>query len=311
MRQDVEVSFANGCWDGRFDAMASPCTVLSEAANADEARELTDVAAREAWRIEAKYSRYRPGNIVEQVNCASGAAVEVDEETAQLIDFAELLHELSEGRFDITSGVLREIWSFDGSDAVPEKHAVARLLRRVGWHRVSWEKPVLQMPAGMEIDLGGIGKEYAVDRAVSLLRERGAPSCLVNFGGDLAVTSKPQQRDHWSVGIEEPGGSGAHSRLLRLSVGALATSGDARRFLEKDGRRYSHILDPTTGWPVRGAPESVTVAADTCTQAGMLSTLAMLRGEQAESFLDAQSVRYWCGRRGTAHERATQAQRVD
>jgi thiamine biosynthesis lipoprotein len=278
--------------------MASPCTVLSEACDVKEARELTGIAAAEAWRIEAKFSRFRSDNIIGRINSAGGSPVEVDAETAQMLDFAALLHELSDGRFDITSGVLREAWRFDGSDAVPERKLVETLMARIGWQRLSWNSPVLILPAGMEIDLGGIGKEYAVDRAVSLLRERGDTSCLVNFGGDLAVTSKPTRRDYWSIGIEDFAGDNPHASLLRLAAGALATSGDARRYLEKGGRRYGHILDPTTGWPVLGAPRSVTVAADTCTQAGMLSTLAILRGEGAEAFLDAQAVRYWCYRDG-------------
>jgi thiamine biosynthesis lipoprotein len=84
--------------------------------------------------------------------------------------------------------------------------------------------------------------------------------------------------------------------VLEIRAGALATSGDARRFLLKDGRRYGHILDPRNGWPVEDAPRSVTVAADTCTQAGMLSTLAMLQGKNAEAFLDAEGAKYWCRR---------------
>lgn len=298
MRQDIEVRFADGHWSGHFDAMASPCTVLSEACDADEARELTGIAAAEAWRIEAKFSRYRSDNIIGRINSAGGSPVEVDAETAQMLDFAALLHELSDGRFDITSGVLREAWQFDGSDAVPDRKVVEKLMARVGWQRIGWNSPVLTLPAGMEIDLGGIGKEYAVDRAVSILRGRGNTSCLVNFGGDLAITSKPTRRDYWSVGIEDVADKSPLASLLRLTAGALATSGDARRYLEKGGRRYGHILDPTTGWPVLGAPRSVTVAADTCTQAGMLSTLAMLRGEGAEAFLDAQAVKYWCYRDG-------------
>ena len=83
-------------------------------------------------------------------------------------------------------------------------------------------------------------------------------------------------------------------RVINLKTGALATSGDARRFLQKYGIRYSHIIDPTTGWPVKDAPRSVTVAADTCVQAGMLSTLAMLEGAEAEAFLEAQGFDFWC-----------------
>jgi len=282
---------------GRFRAMASPCELLCETDDAARAAELTNIAAAEAWRIEDKFSRYLGGSIVSQINSAGGQPVTLDAETAQIIDFARTLYELSDRSFDITSGVLRHVWTFDGSDCVPARGQVAPIMEKVGWHRVSWQPPVLQMPAGMEIDLGGIGKEYAVDRASSMLRERAAVSCLVNFGGDLAVTAAPQRFGHWKVGIEAVATDASiPSSMLNLRVGALATSGDARRFLLRDGVRYSHILDPRTGWPVPGAPRSITVAADTCTQAGMLSTLAMLKGEGAEAFLDAEGVRHWCHR---------------
>jgi thiamine biosynthesis lipoprotein len=153
------------------------------------------------------------------------------------------------------------------------------------------------MPPGMEIDLGGIGKEFAVDRAASLLRDKTNASCLVDFGGDLVATKKPACREAWKVGIESVTETDSTAdAILNLQVGGLATSGDARRFLLKDGVRYSHILDPKTGWPIPDAARSITVAADTCTQAGMLSTLAMLKGAQAEVFLDAQEQRYWCNR---------------
>ena len=168
-------------------------------------------------------------------------------------------------------------------------------MARVGWGRAKWSRPLLQLPAGMEIDLGGIGKEYAVDRCGVLMREAGDVAVLINFGGDLLATAAPHNRDAWKVGIESPDfHGGAGERLISLRVGALATSGDSRRYLLRDGQRYGHILDPTTGWPVENAPRSVTVAADTCTQAGMLSTLAMLKGGQAESFLEEQGVQFWC-----------------
>ena len=147
----------------------------------------------------------------------------------------------------------------------------------------------------MEVDLGGIGKEYAVDRCTNLARSAVNVPAMINFGGDLAVTSPPVTRDAWRVGIEGPNVDAAE-KLVDLRQGALATSGDARRFLIRDGVRYSHILDPGTGWPVPDAPASITVAADTCTQAGMMSTLAMLRGADAEDFLAAQELLYWCRR---------------
>lgn len=282
-------------WRGDFAAMASPCQVLSRAADRGAAQLQLEAAAAEAWRIEAKFSRYRDGNIVHRINSADGAAVEVDEETANLIDFAATLYELCERRFDITSGVLREVWTFDGSDRIPGADEVRRVLERVGWHKAVWRRPVLTLAPGMQIDLGGIGKEYAVDRAAALAAAHSDAPCLVNFGGDIAACGEAALGTPWRVGIEAIGaGTGAAFKRIRLERGGLATSGDARRFLLKDGVRYSHLLNPVTGWPVPDAPRSVTVAADTCTQAGTLSTLAMLMGAGAESFLEEQAVRYWC-----------------
>ncbi len=275
--------------------MGSPCELVCEARKRSEALELTQLVAAEAWRIEDKFSRYLAGNIVDRINSAAGKSVEIDDETADLLDFAVTLYRLSEHRFDITSGVLRRVWRFDGGDRIPSEESVKDVLRLVGWHRVAWQRPVLEMPLGMEIDLGGIGKEYAVDRCAALAREQGGSPCLVNFGGDLAATGRPGRRRSWKVAIEGDE-RGAPDRIIDLKQGALATSGDARRFLLKNGIRYGHILDPTTGWPVPDAPRSITIAADTCVEAGMISTLAMLKGAEAENFLAAQELVCWCRR---------------
>lgn len=295
--REVRIEAGQACLVGRFGAMASPCEILVETANADEARHLSELAAAEAWRVEDKFSRYAKDNIVARINSAAGQAIDVDSETASLLDFGNTLYELSDGRFDITSGVLREVWTFDGSDRLPARAAVEHVLRRVGWHRVDWQSPTLRMESGMEIDFGGIGKEYVVDRIAQVLRDASSSSALVNFGGDLAVTRPPTERHGWQVGIESVSAQGPPAeKVIELRAGALATSGDARRFLLRDGIRYSHILDPRSGWPVKRAPRSITVAADTCTQAGMLSTLAMLEGANAELFLRAEGVRHWCRR---------------
>ena len=296
--RQVAVTAGDHCLVGRFAAMASPCEVLLETSDQGMALRLAQQVAAEAWRIEDKFSRYAADNVVHAINTADGEPIELDVETAQLIDFAATLYDLSDRSFDITSGVLRSVWRFDGSDNIPSTAAVDRVMTRVGWERARWVARTLQLEPGMEIDLGGIGKEYAVDRCANLLREHCDVGCLVNFGGDLAAVRPPRSRPAgWRVGIEalDPGKPLAE-RTLSLKLGGLATSGDARRFLLKDGLRYSHILDPRTGWPVPDAPRSVTVAADSCTQAGMLSTLAMLKGARAETFLDEQGVQYWCNR---------------
>ena len=182
--------------------MGSPCEVLCETGSAAEAEDVAETVAIEAWRIEDKFSRYVAGNIVDRINSACGNSVEVDEETAGLIEFANLLYDMSDGRFDITSGVLRKVWTFDGSDRVPTEAEILDVMQHVGWEKVSWKSRVLKMPAGMQIDLGGVGKEYAVDKAIGLIREHTAVACLVNFGGDLAVTGPPTCQASWQIGRE-------------------------------------------------------------------------------------------------------------
>lgn len=277
----------------RFFAMGSPCELLIAGVSPDRVAAAARCCATEAWRIEAAWSRYRDDNIVHAIHHAAGQAVRVDDETAALLDFAALCFQLSDGRFDISSGVLRRVWTFDQSSPPPSPAAVSTCLQHVGWHKVTWQRPWLTLPSGMEIDFGGIGKEYAVDRAFLAVQQLCPDAAiLVNFGGDLHAGKPPPGLAAWTIAVEDPHGAAA-LRHLTLQCGALATSGDAHRFVLHEGKRYGHILNPTTGWPVQDAPRSVTVAADSCVQAGMLATFAMLHGADAERFLDEQKVRYW------------------
>jgi thiamine biosynthesis lipoprotein len=274
--------------------MGSPCEVLMDASTEPDARAMLEVVAAEAWRVEDKYSRYRTDNIVHAINTSDGHEIVVDEETASLLDFSAKLHAISEGRFDITSGVLRRAWTFDGGSHVPARDEIEAIRALVGWNKVSWKRPGLCMRPAMEIDFGGICKEYAVDRAATLAREMNAESCLVNFGGDLAVSRPRRSGAPWRVGVEATTSSDTRStRMIDVRQGALATSGDTYRYVARDGHRYTHILDPRTGCPVDNAPRSVTVAAGSCTQAGMLTTLALLHGAGAEEFLEEAQVQFW------------------
>lgn len=295
LQRELQISRRGELWCGQFEAMASPCEVLVDSSDRQLADELTRLGAREAWRIESAFSRYRDDNIVHRINNAGGTSIEVDEETARLLDFADQCYALSEGLFDITSGVLRRAWRFDGGRAVPDADVIERLLPKVGWRKVVWENPRLTLPKGMEIDFGGIGKEYAVDSAQQLLAAHTDVPALINLGGDLAVTRNRCSAAAWRAGVEDPAGGGSRG-AIQIQRGALATSGDTYRYVLKDGVRYGHILDPRSGWPVAGAPRSVTVAAPNCTQAGMLATFSMLQGSAAEDFLQAQEVPHWCQR---------------
>lgn len=284
-------------WIGRFTAMASPCEVLLDHVTHHEATELLDLAAAEAARIEHKFSRYRADSVVQHINMAGGKPITVDDETARLLDYAAECYSISDGMFDITSGVLRRVWKFDGGSRLLDKEAVFALLPLIGWDKAKWDNPCITLPIGMEIDLGGIGKEYAVDTTAGLIRPRTQSSFVVNYGGDLYISGPRSNGERWMIGVDDPQTTGVGSvGAISAARGGIATSGDARRFLLKDGVRYCHILNPRSGWPIVGAPHSVTVVAETCLEAGILSTIAMLHGPEAEFFLKEQDVKFWISR---------------
>lgn len=292
----------DGLWIARFQAMASPCEVLLESPGLDasHAESLANLAAAEARRIEQKFSRYRDDNVIARIHAAAGLPVVVDDEAADLLDYADQCFQLSNGKFDISSGPLRKVWRFRGEEFAPDLAQLAAVLAAVGWNKCRWQRPRLTLPPGAEIDLGGIGKEYAVDRTVNLLRQSWPDlSLLVNYGGDIACSGPRAGNTPWSIGLEKTGGrahDSAADAVIPLYRGGIATSGDTHRFLLYQGERLSHILDPQTGWPVRGAPHTVTVLAPSCTLAGMLATFAMLQGADAEHFLSGQGFPFWIQR---------------
>lgn len=287
-----------------FQAMASDCELLIDLPEEriGMAKHLADIAVREVWRIEQKYSRYLKQNTFCRIHQQHGCWQVIDEETYRLLEFADQGWQISDGLFDLTSGVLRKAWCFDGSDRLPSASEVKALLSNIGWSRLDFRKngdsAELLLPEGMELDFGAIGKEYAVDRALGLMlaeaqADETPASVLVNLGGDMACSGLRLNGESWKVAIERPDTEKGSLALLGISGGGLATSGDSRRFLLKEGVRYSHVLNPKTGWPIQNAPRSITVAAPSCVQSGLIATLALLQGDQAEDFLRATGLRYW------------------
>lgn len=268
-----------------FSAMASTCEVRLAAANQGQAHRMASTAINEVRRIEAKYSRYRADSVVGRINAAAGGtSIACDAETNALFDYAQTLYEASQGLFDITSGVLRRAWNFKLA-RVPTADELRPLLDLIGWTRVERTSGSIRLPrAGMEIDLGGFGKEYAADRAAALLLEAGVSSGFVNLGGDLRVIGPQIDGAPWSIGIQDPRDLNAAIASLPVERGALATSGDYERFFELDGRRYCHVLDPRTGYPVT-AWRSITVVAPLAIAAGSCTTIAMLLADRALPFL--------------------------
>ncbi|MGE6434993.1 FAD:protein FMN transferase [Shewanella baltica] len=276
---------------GEFRAMASPCEILIACDQLDIADDMLDMAVTEALRIEHKYSRFIAQNCLWQLNHADGHKQLIDEETWQLLAFAKQCFQLSDGLFDISAGPLMELWRFDPKAQLPEHARILAAKALVGFERIEFDSRHIEMPTGMKLDFGGVAKEYAVDRVAYELAECYPDiPVLVNFGGDIACPVP--KVNPWQVGIEDPRNLDHAANVLAISQGALATSGDTRRFFEVDGMRYGHIVDPRTGYPVVQAPRSVTVLGPNCVTAGMLATMAMLQGQDAEAFLQQQDVKF-------------------
>lgn len=273
-----------------FKAMASENEVQLHAPDRAAGERIAARAADEVRRIEAKYSRYRDDSVTTAINRAAGRDwVEIDAETDALLDYAATCNALSGGRFDVTSGVLRQVWDF-GRGVVPTPADLRPVLARIGWRHVERAPRRVRLARPqMEIDFGGIGKEYAADRAATVCLEAGATSGLVNLGGDIRVLGPQPDGTPWIVGVRHPRIADATVASIALATGALCTSGDYERFFEKDGRRYCHILDPRSGMPVRHW-QSVTVIAPLAVAAGSCTTIAMLLAGRARRFLEAQGV---------------------
>jgi FAD:protein FMN transferase len=282
-----------------FVAMASDCEIRVAAMPSERAQQAAQAAIVEINRIEAKYSRYRPDSVIAAINGTASAlndsalirakGVLVDSETAELLNFAANLYALSDGLFDVTSGVLRNVWNFRAQQC-PDRDDIARVVALIGWHRVQWDGERIALPLpGMEIDFGGFGKEYAADRAAAVLINAGVSHAIVNLGGDVRVIGARQNTAPWQLGIRHPRQPDRTIASIALTRSALATSGDYERFFDHDGRRYCHIINPRTGWPVSHW-QSISVIAPVCAAAGALATIAMLMEGNALDFLRAQSV---------------------
>lgn len=279
-----------------FRAMASTHELLLASDDEARARRVADAAIADVERIEAKYSRFRDTSLVSAINRASGGApVAIDAETAALLRYADACHRASDGRFDVTSGALRRAWDFRREPPrVPSQGEIEALLPLVDWRAVERDERSIRLPrAGMEIDLGGIGKEYAADRAATIAIEAGIAQGLVNLAGDVRVWGGRPDGSPWRVGIRHPRVEGATIGGIDLVDGAVATSGDYERFFVAEGRRWSHILDATTGWPVEGW-QSMSVVAPLCVVAGSGATVGMLLGDDAPRWLASEGCE-WLG----------------
>jgi thiamine biosynthesis lipoprotein len=230
-------------------------------------------------KLENKYSRYQTNSITSKINASAGTEepTELDSETAGLIDYASVMHQQSNGLFDITSGILRNAWNFK-SQALPERKQLDQLLPLIGWGKAEWLAPFFRLPLkGMEIDFGGYVKEYTADVVADFCMQEGIKHGLINLGGDIHVMGPHPDGSPWRVGIQHPRNIHKAIATIEIPQGAIATSGDYERFMIIDGTRYSHLLNPITGQSIQPKYASASVIAPRCIVAGSFSTITLLK----------------------------------
>ena len=277
----------------RFKAMGGPCSIQLYAESENEAALHAKRAMDEVYRLEAKYSRYRDDSVISEINATSlnGGEIKVDDETAGILNYAATVWHESNGLFDVTSGVLRKVWDFK-SGALPRQFNIDKILPLVGWDKLNWKNGLLAFPlAGIELDFGGIVKEYAADRAAAICLQLGIKHGLVELGGDIRTIGAHPGESPWMTGIRNPRIPEQAIATVPLQQGGLASSGDYERYMMVNGVRYSHLLNPHTGWPVKSLA-SVTVVAEQCLIAGSATTIAMLKGEQGLAWLESLGLPY-------------------
>lgn len=251
----------------------------STAANSD-----IDMAVAEITRIEKRISSWDPNSETSLVNANAGIKpVKVSQELFDLIKRAIGISKLTDGAFDITYASMDKIWKFDGSmTRMPAEEDIKSSVSKVGYQNIilnEAEHTVFLKLPGMKIGFGAIGKGYAADRAKDLLQSKGVIAGIINASGDMNTWGKQVNGEDWKVAITNPMDKNKAFALLPLKNEAVVTSGDYEKFVEFNGTRYAHIIDPRTGYPATGII-SVTVFAPKAELADALATSVFVMGKE-------------------------------
>ncbi|WP_407679146.1 FAD:protein FMN transferase [Candidatus Seribacter sulfatis] len=289
-------TLANGLFRISFQALGTQCEISYSTNSGKVATDFRDGALHWIRSFEKRYSRYIPDSLISQINRSAGLSpVQIDSEDHRLFKLCDTLHFLTQGVFDPTTLPLSNIWDFKAEvPTIPSDSKIQHALEKVGWGRVDLQKDCVYLPEkGMGLDFGGFGKEYAVDRVTEIAKSFGITNAMVNLGGDIRTIGSPRKTDSWRVGIEDPNQPGKARFCLSTNNLAVATSGNYQRFFKLNGRHYGHLLDHRTGYPTTSSYLSASVIANTCLEAGILSTSSLLDGNQSglkiiENFFGAE-----------------------
>ena len=269
----------------RWSALGTRCEVQYLCNDDGAARAFEFEAVNWVSAFEAKYSRFRPDSLISRINAEAGLSwVEIDSEMEQFLDLSGSLHQLSQGVLDVTALPLMRLWDYRApTPRIPSEAEIVAAKRLVGWGKIQRAQGRVRLPEpGMALDFGGWGKEYAVDIVSQIARRHGLASVLVDFGHDLFALGAAPGKPGWHVGLEDPSRPGTEcwSSIAARDCG-VASSGDYVRGFTLNGKRYGHIVDPRTGWPVANGCKQVTVIAKACLQAGALATTVFILGPEA------------------------------
>jgi len=259
--------------------MGTVVEIMAGGRSTGQLEDAVDAAFAEITRLDRLFSSYRPDSEVSRLSQSAGGGA-VSAETAAVIALGLEVARRSGGAFDLTLGRLKSLWGIEQEHpAVPDRQTVTAALAGIGVNALSLDgRQLSKREAQLQIDLGGIAKGYAVDRAVAVLKEHGLASAAVNAGGDMYLLGQRPERP-WRIGIQHPRQKDAVLETVEVRDRAVVTSGDYERFFEQDGQRYHHIFDPQSGFPARGC-QSVTVIADSVALGDALATALFVLGPQ-------------------------------
>lgn len=248
-------------------------------------------AFRELYSLDARMSNWKESSEISILNSSGdGKPHKVSKELFAVIDTALNYSRITDGAFDITARPIVTLWGFEGGKAeLPEAEEIEKALKTVGYQNIviNRDSMSVRIPQGFELDLAGIAKGYAIDRCKEILKADGFGSALINLGGNIYAIGAPPGKKGWKIGIRDPLGSTDIVGMLSLKDMAVATSGDYENFVELGGKRYGHIVDPKSGYPVEGVL-SVTVVAPTAIASDALSTgLFVLGPDKARSVVES------------------------
>ncbi len=264
--------------------MGSQFGITVVAQDSTQAKCYIDTVISEISRIENIISEWRPQTQVSAVNRNAGISpVKVGADVLHLMKTALRFSHLTSGAFDVSIAAMDKIWKFDGSmDEMPSAEVIRKSVKNVGYQHIvvnEQDSTIYLKNKGMKIGFGSIGKAYAADKGRALLKQLGVKGGIVNASGDMATWGHPTHRSHWRVGITHPFRPEQSIRTLKLTEKAVVTSGNYEKYAEIDGTRYSHIIDPRTGYPATGLV-SVTVVGASAEVANGISTSVMVLGEK-------------------------------